>query len=115
MSHFNASLLRHLVTSAPILLRQRSIILLDLRLILQQNIFAEPLNHFLFPLIICFQMLNQQGCQLFRCCLQDVEDIAIAQFNYGALDRENQATRLRLSSTVVGVREVEKKRGEFIW
>jgi spermidine dehydrogenase len=34
------------------------------------------------------------------------EDVAIARFNYDALDRENQATRLRLNSTVVGVREI---------
>jgi spermidine dehydrogenase len=35
------------------------------------------------------------------------EDVAIARFDYGALDRENQTTRLRLNSTVVGVREVD--------
>ena len=38
------------------------------------------------------------------------EDVAIARFDYGALDRENQMTRLRLNSTVVGVREVDGTR-----
>jgi spermidine dehydrogenase len=42
--------------------------------------------------------------------MKSIEDIAIAQFNYAALDRENQGNRLRLNSTVVGVREVENKR-----
>jgi spermidine dehydrogenase len=40
------------------------------------------------------------------------EDVAIARFDYTALDRDEQATRLRLNSTVVGVREVEGKRVE---
>jgi spermidine dehydrogenase len=40
------------------------------------------------------------------------EDVAIARFDYSALDRENQDTRLRLNSTVVGVREVDGKRVE---
>ena len=35
------------------------------------------------------------------------EDVAIARFNYDALDQANQSTRLRLSSTAVGVREVD--------
>ena len=35
------------------------------------------------------------------------EDIAAARFDYGALDQESQTTRMRLNSTVVGVREVE--------
>jgi spermidine dehydrogenase len=35
------------------------------------------------------------------------EDVAVARFDYSALDRDNQATRLRLSSTVVSVREVD--------
>lgn len=35
------------------------------------------------------------------------QDVAIARFNYSALDQETQATRLRLNSTVVGVREVD--------
>ncbi|MEH6551061.1 MAG: hypothetical protein V7711_14250 [Pseudomonadales bacterium] len=35
------------------------------------------------------------------------EDVAVARFNYDALDQEDQATRLRLNSTVVGVREVD--------
>ena len=33
------------------------------------------------------------------------EDIAISRFDYGALDRADQAVRLRLNSTVVGVQE----------
>ncbi len=37
--------------------------------------------------------------------MQGVADVAVARFNYGALDRENQSVRLRLNSTVVGVRE----------
>jgi len=37
--------------------------------------------------------------------MQGIADVAVAQFNYGALDRENQSVRLRLNSTVVGVRE----------
>jgi spermidine dehydrogenase len=37
------------------------------------------------------------------------EDVAIAQFDYSALDRENQTTRLRLNSTVVGVRDAYGK------
>ena len=40
------------------------------------------------------------------------EDVAIASFDYSALDRESHATRLRLSSTVVGVRQVDGKRVE---
>jgi spermidine dehydrogenase len=35
------------------------------------------------------------------------EDVAIARFDYSALDRDNQEARLRLNSTVVGVREVD--------
>ena len=38
------------------------------------------------------------------------QDVAIAKFDYGALDREEQSTRLRLNSTVVGVREVDESR-----
>ena len=37
--------------------------------------------------------------------MEGIADVAVAQFNYGALDRENQSVRLRLNSTVVGVRE----------
>ncbi len=36
---------------------------------------------------------------------QGFSDIAASRFNYGALDRENHPVRLRLNSTVVGVRE----------
>ena len=35
------------------------------------------------------------------------EDVAIARFNYGALDQADQSTRIRLNSTAVGVREVD--------
>jgi len=38
--------------------------------------------------------------------MKGFEDVAVARFDYGTLDRENQATRLRLNSTVVGVKEV---------
>ncbi len=44
--------------------------------------------------------------------MKGTEDVAIARFDYGALDRENQVTRLRLNSTVVGVREVDGKNVE---
>ena len=37
------------------------------------------------------------------------KDIAVAHFDYSALDRDNQGTRLRLNSTVVGVEETEGK------
>jgi spermidine dehydrogenase len=37
--------------------------------------------------------------------MEGIADVAVAQFNYGALDRENQSVRLRLNGTVVGVRE----------
>ena len=40
--------------------------------------------------------------------MQGPEDVAVARFNYGALDQQQQ-TRIRLSSTVVGVREVGQK------
>lgn len=39
-------------------------------------------------------------------------DVAIARFDYGALDREDHGTRLRLNSTAVGVREVGGARVE---
>lgn len=35
------------------------------------------------------------------------EDIATSRFDYHALDRDDQTTRLRLNSTVVGVRKTE--------
>ena len=44
--------------------------------------------------------------------MQGPEDVAIARFDYGALDGENQTARLRLNSTVVGVREVGGARVE---
>jgi spermidine dehydrogenase len=40
------------------------------------------------------------------------EDVVIARFDYSALDRENQPTRIRLNSTVVGVREIDGERVE---
>jgi spermidine dehydrogenase len=39
-------------------------------------------------------------------------DVAIAQFNYAALDRDNHPVRLRLNSTVVGAREIDGKHVE---
>jgi spermidine dehydrogenase len=36
--------------------------------------------------------------------MQGREDVVITRFNYGALDRETNTTRLRLNSTAVGVR-----------
>jgi len=40
------------------------------------------------------------------------ENIVAARFNYAALDRENHRVRLRLNSTVVGVRELPSSRVE---
>jgi spermidine dehydrogenase len=40
------------------------------------------------------------------------EDVAVARFNYDALDRANQPTRIRLNSTVVGAREIDGKHVE---
>jgi len=37
--------------------------------------------------------------------MQGIEDVAVARFEYAQLDQEAQPTRLRLNSTVVGVRE----------
>ena len=39
--------------------------------------------------------------------MKGFEDVAIARFNYGALDQADQSTRIRLNSTAVGVREVD--------
>ena len=39
--------------------------------------------------------------------MKGFEDVAITRFNYGALDQADQSTRIRLNSTVVGVREVD--------
>lgn len=44
--------------------------------------------------------------------MQGPEDVVIARFDYGALDRADHATRLRLNSTAVGVREVGGTRVE---
>ncbi|MDA0338671.1 MAG: NAD(P)/FAD-dependent oxidoreductase [Proteobacteria bacterium] len=44
--------------------------------------------------------------------MQGPEDVAIARFNYDALDRGNQPVRLRLNSTVVGAREIDGERVE---
>ena len=38
--------------------------------------------------------------------MEGFEDVAITRFNYGALDQAEQSTRIRLNSTVVGVKEV---------
>ena len=43
---------------------------------------------------------------------QGFADIAVSRFDYGALDRNDQSTRIRLNSTVVGVREKGKGRVE---
>ncbi len=37
--------------------------------------------------------------------MQGFADVAVARFDYAALDQEDQPTRIRLNSTVVGVRE----------
>ena len=39
--------------------------------------------------------------------MKGYEDVAIAKFDYGELDREGQAVRVRLNSTAVGVRETK--------
>ena len=39
--------------------------------------------------------------------MKGFEDVAIARFDYGALDLVDQPTRIRLNSTVVGVREAD--------
>jgi spermidine dehydrogenase len=44
--------------------------------------------------------------------MKGFEDVAITRFDYSALDRNKQATRLRLNSTVVGVRETKGKQVE---
>ncbi|MEM8500757.1 MAG: FAD/NAD(P)-binding protein [Pseudomonadota bacterium] len=44
--------------------------------------------------------------------MKGTEDVAIARFDYDALDQEDKCTRLRLNSTVVGVREIDGKRVE---
>lgn len=41
--------------------------------------------------------------------MKGFEDVAVAQFNYGELDQENQPTRIRLNSTVVGVRDANDR------
>ncbi len=39
--------------------------------------------------------------------MKGFEDVAIARFNYGALDQADQSVRVRLNSTAVGVKEVD--------
>ena len=39
--------------------------------------------------------------------MKGFEDVAIARFNYDALDQAGQAVRIRLNSTAVGVREID--------
>jgi len=48
--------------------------------------------------------------------MKGFEDVASARFNYTALDRENNLTRLRLNSTVVGVKEtaVDKVKVDYV-
>ena len=41
--------------------------------------------------------------------MKGVEDVAITRFDYGALDLTDQAVRIRLNSTAVGVKEVGDK------
>ena len=41
--------------------------------------------------------------------MQGREDVVITRFNYGALDRETNTTRLRLNSTAVGVRNSDNQ------
>ena len=41
--------------------------------------------------------------------MEGIEDVAIARFNYSELDCEQQPTRIRLNSTVVGVRETSSE------
>lgn len=40
--------------------------------------------------------------------MKGFEDVAVARLDYGALDQDNEPTRMRLNSTVVGVRETGK-------
>jgi len=44
--------------------------------------------------------------------MQGPGDVAIAKFDYSALDQNSQSTRLRLNSTVVGAREIDGKHVE---
>jgi len=41
--------------------------------------------------------------------MKGFEDVAVAPFNYDALDGANQPTRIRLNSTAVGVRETDNR------
>ena len=41
--------------------------------------------------------------------MKGFEDVAVARFNYSELDKEGQTTRIRLNSTVVGVREADDR------
>jgi spermidine dehydrogenase len=41
--------------------------------------------------------------------MQGREDVAITRFNYSALDRDTNTTRLRLNSTAVGVRNSDNQ------
>ena len=40
--------------------------------------------------------------------MKGLKDVATAKFNYSALDQVDQPTKIRLNSTVVGVRETER-------
>ena len=41
--------------------------------------------------------------------MKGFEDVAVARFNYAELDHDDQPTRIRLNSTVVGVREADDR------
>ena len=45
--------------------------------------------------------------------MRGFEDVAVARFNYAALDRKGQPTRIRLNSTAVGVRETTRNQVEI--
>ncbi len=45
--------------------------------------------------------------------MRGFEDVAVARFDYAALDQKNQPTRIRLNSTAVGVRETSGNRVEI--
>ncbi|KAA1192654.1 NAD(P)-binding protein [Pseudohalioglobus sediminis] len=58
------------------------------------------------------RLLVQQLIPNVAPAMKGVEDVAVARFNYAALDAEEQTIRLRLNSTVVGVRETDD---EQVW
>ncbi|MFT5578821.1 MAG: spermidine dehydrogenase [Paraglaciecola psychrophila] len=58
------------------------------------------------------RLLVQQLIPAVAPAMKGFDDVAVTQFNYAALDPAEQATRIRLNSTVVGVREVAGDRVE---